>query len=71
MVSSRKCLICNKRGKAETIQNRSFILCAEHNILVELDTIEQLINETKAYQDALNAEFNQFIESCENFRDTV
>lgn len=67
MSKNSLCVVCNKRGKNETIGQQWFILCATHNCMIELDTIQELIDNTQLHKN----ELERFITACENFRDTV
>lgn len=73
-MANRKCIVCGKRGKIETIngpQDRLsyYLLCATHNQMVELDTIVELIRISILKND--DGHLDRFIESCQYFMNNV
>jgi hypothetical protein len=68
-MSSRKCVICGKQGKRETILLDEYVLCATHNIMVELDTIDELIR--LAILKDKDGDMKDFITSCQKFMNEV
>jgi hypothetical protein len=73
-MNNRKCIICGKRGKQESINGprdimNYYTLCALHNRMIELDTIVELIRLAILKNESGN--LDDFIESCQYFMNNV
>lgn len=70
MSKQKRCIVCKKPGKKNSITERwMFFLCEQHNVMVELDTIQELIDLARSLES--NQDRLDFIEACEYFRDNV
>ena len=70
MSKNKTCILCNKRGRNETIMDKSFTLCALHNQMIELDTIDTLLLLAEQIEPKTN-DLESFIQACYKFKNEV
>ena len=66
----KKCIVCNSRGKRNSIGQNMYFLCEKHNVMVELDTIDDLLLLAEKIEDRTN-DLEGFIQACYKFKNEV
>jgi hypothetical protein len=66
---AKKCDICNKPGRKQPISDKLFVLCPEHNLLIE-ENINEIVKRAQLISTVANLDqkvkLNELIEACRN-----